>query len=162
MKPFYWNTVLVPVFMHWGRIDLLSDSAMIGGSIPCPAGCYLTFFRLAKQATKQVSKQLAKSLSNCENMDNLTAPYTSYLHFTFGTDSMHASPRAYGTFVFFTTLLFSSTNLCCLSSGSEAPRELSSMHRLLRPVRVKLRRIHAGIIQLPLFRFVSLTFKNFD
>ncbi len=39
-------------------------------------------------------------MSNGENMENFTALYTSYLHFTFGTNLMHAAPRAYGIFVF--------------------------------------------------------------
>ncbi len=39
---------------------------------------------------------------NGENMDNFIALYTSFLHFTFGTNSMHTSPLAYGIFVFFT------------------------------------------------------------
>ncbi len=45
-------------------------------------------------------------MSNSENMDNFTALYTSYLHFTVPTDSVHASPRAYGILVFFPAFLY--------------------------------------------------------
>ncbi len=38
-------------------------------------------------------------MSNGDNMDNFTALYTSYLHVTFGTTLMHASPRAHGIVV---------------------------------------------------------------
>ncbi len=54
---------------------------------------------------KQVSKQLAESILNSENMDNFTALCTSYLIFTDGTSLLHASPRAFGTFVSFPALL---------------------------------------------------------
>ncbi len=40
-----------------------------------------------------------KSSSNVENIDNFAALQTSYLRFTFGTNSMHASPLAYGILV---------------------------------------------------------------
>ncbi len=38
---------------------------------------------------------------NGEITDNFTKLYTSYLRFTSGTNSMHASLRAYGILVFF-------------------------------------------------------------
>ncbi len=44
-----WTTVLVPVYKRRGRIDLLSDSETVGGNTPCAAGCYWTFFWLARQ-----------------------------------------------------------------------------------------------------------------
>ncbi len=37
-------------------------------------------------------------MSNGENMDNFTALYTSYLRFTFGTNSTHAFSCAYRVF----------------------------------------------------------------
>ncbi len=40
-------------------------------------------------------------MTNGENMDNFTVLYTLYLRFTFGTNSMHASPRVYRISVFF-------------------------------------------------------------
>ncbi len=45
---------------------------------------------------------LMKSMSNSENTDYFTALYTSYIGFTFDTNSMHSSPRANGIFVFLT------------------------------------------------------------
>ncbi len=65
---------------------------------------------------KQVSKQLAKSILNGENMDNSTALYMPNLGFTFGTNSMQASPRGNGIFVF---VLAFSYSICCSSSGSK-------------------------------------------
>ncbi len=41
----------VPANKRWQRIHLLSDSATVGGDMPCSAGCYWTFFWLAKQST---------------------------------------------------------------------------------------------------------------
>ncbi len=32
VRPLNWTTVLVPVYMHRGRINLLSNSAMVGGN----------------------------------------------------------------------------------------------------------------------------------
>ncbi len=55
---------------------------------------------------KQVSKRLTQSLWNDENMDNFTALNTSYLRFTFGTKSMHASPCACGNFVFIVAFFY--------------------------------------------------------
>ncbi len=43
-------------------------------------------------------------MSNSDNMDNFTALSTSYLCFTFGTNLMHAAPRAYRILVFFPAL----------------------------------------------------------
>ncbi len=39
-------------------------------------------------------------------MDNCTALYASYLHFTFGTNKMHASLRANEILVFFPAFLY--------------------------------------------------------
>ncbi len=39
-------------------------------------------------------------MSNGENMDIFTALYVLYLRFTFGTNSVHASPHAYGILIF--------------------------------------------------------------
>ncbi len=39
-------------------------------------------------------------------MDNLTALYTSYLRFTFSTNSMHASPSAYRILVFVLAIFY--------------------------------------------------------
>ncbi len=73
--------------------------------------------------------------------------YTSYSRCTFGPNSVHTSPRAYRVLVF---IKLSSTNLFCLISGSKTPQGLWIMHRLLRPVRVRLRCKHAGVIWLPI------------
>ncbi len=40
IRPFNWTTVLVPVYKHQVRIDLLSSFATVGGVMPCSAGCY--------------------------------------------------------------------------------------------------------------------------
>ncbi len=40
IRLFNWTTVLVPVYKCWGRIDLLSDFAMVCCNLPC--SCYLT------------------------------------------------------------------------------------------------------------------------
>ncbi len=53
--PFNWTTVLVPVYMRWGRIDILSSSATVDGDAPCSAGWYLTLLWLAKQATNKLA-----------------------------------------------------------------------------------------------------------
>ncbi len=37
------------------QIHLLSNFTTVGGDIPCLAGCYLTFFWLAKQATNKLA-----------------------------------------------------------------------------------------------------------
>ncbi len=39
------------VYKWWGGINLLSDPATVGNDMLHSAGCYWTFFRLAKQAT---------------------------------------------------------------------------------------------------------------
>ncbi len=69
------------------------------GDIPPSAGCYWTLL-VSQTSYKQVSKQQEESMSNGENMDNFTALYTSYLHLTKGTISMHASPHAYVILIF--------------------------------------------------------------
>ncbi len=69
-----------------------------------------------------------------DNVDNLTASYTLWLCFTFGTNSMHASLTLTG---FLLSFQLSSTNLWWLL-----------MHRTLRPVRVRLRHVHARVIRL--------------
>ncbi len=55
-----WTTVLVPGYKRWGRMDLLSDSAAVGGDMPCSAGCYWTFLPSypAKQATSKLERGL--------------------------------------------------------------------------------------------------------
>ncbi len=55
IRPFQWTIVLVPVYKHWGRIDLLSDFATVDSDMPHSASCYLTFFRLATQATNYLA-----------------------------------------------------------------------------------------------------------
>ncbi len=55
IRTFNWTTVLVPLYKHWGRIDLLSDSAMVGGNMPRSAGCYWTLFQLVTQATNKLA-----------------------------------------------------------------------------------------------------------
>ncbi len=55
IRTLHWTTVLVPVYRRWGRTDLLSDSTTVGGDMPCSAGCYWTYFWLAKQATKNLA-----------------------------------------------------------------------------------------------------------
>ncbi len=98
----------------------------------------LDLLLVSQTGYKQVSKQLAKSLSNAENPDNLTALYTSYLYFAFGTNSMHI-PLVLTGFLF--SYWLSSTNLCCMRCGSKMPLGLSIMCRFLR-----LRHTHAGVI----------------
>ncbi len=55
IRSFNWTTVLVPVYKHRGRINLLSNSAMVGGDVSHSAGCYWIFFRLAQQATNKLA-----------------------------------------------------------------------------------------------------------
>ncbi len=43
---------------------------------------------------------------NGENMDSFTALYALYLRFTFSTNLMHATPRCYDTFVFFSAFFY--------------------------------------------------------
>ncbi len=57
IRLFNWTIVLVPVKIRWERIDLFSDSTILGGDIPCSAGFYLTFFQLAKQATHKLASR---------------------------------------------------------------------------------------------------------
>ncbi len=45
-------------------------------------------------------------MSTSENMCNFTALYTSHLHFSFATISMHATPRACGILVFFPAFFY--------------------------------------------------------
>ncbi len=98
-------------------------------------------------------------MSNGENIDNLTALYASYLHFICGTNLMHASPRAYWILV---SLLAFFYKFMLFEFQSKMLQGLSIMRRFLRPVRVQLRCIHAGIIQLPiaLSGCVSSTLRN--
>ncbi len=105
-------------------------------------------FLLARQTSyKQVSTQLAESMLNGENMNNFTVLYTSYRCFTVATISTYTTPRAYMILVFF---WLSSTNLYCFSSGSKMLQGLSIMCRLLKPVWVQFKCIHAGVIQPPI------------
>ncbi len=55
IRPFNSTFVLVPVNKRQERIDLLSNSAMVGGDIPGSAGCCQTFIQLAKQATNKLA-----------------------------------------------------------------------------------------------------------
>ncbi len=57
IRPFNWTTVLVQVHKRWGRTDLLSNSATLEGDMPHKAGCYWTFFPLAKQATNKLASK---------------------------------------------------------------------------------------------------------
>ncbi len=60
----------------------------------------LDLLPVSQTSYKQVSKWLVESLLNSTNMDNFSALYTSNLCFIFGTNLMHASPRAYGILIF--------------------------------------------------------------
>ncbi len=101
IRSFNWMTVLVPVYC-WGRNNLLSDSATVGGDIPHSAGCYLTFFWLAKQATSK----LAKSLSSGENMDGFTV-CTLHIRLYFWYKVVaHFPPVLMGFFVFVLTFFY--------------------------------------------------------
>ncbi len=51
IRPFNWTAVLVPVYKHGGRIDLRSNCTTVGGNMSRSAGCYWTFFHLAKQTS---------------------------------------------------------------------------------------------------------------
>ncbi len=100
----------------------------------------LDLLPVSQTSYKQVSKRLAESMSNSKNTDNVTALYTSYLLFTFGTNLMHASPRACGILVFFPAyfykfMLFKLWFKDCTGT--------------IDHVRVRLRRTHAGVIRLP-------------
>ncbi len=83
------------VWLHYGRRRYALFSWLLFDLLPVSQANY-----------KQVSRWLAKSLLNSENMDNFTALYTSYLRFTFGTNSMHASPCANRIFVFLLTFFY--------------------------------------------------------
>ncbi len=145
--PFFWTTVLVPLHRRWRRIDLLSDSTAVGGDMPA-GWLLLDVVPVSQSSYKQVSKQQVESMLNVENMDNFTALYTANLPFTFGTNSMNASSQALQDFCFCTGFLLQIYSIH--APGQRLPLGLSIMHRLLRPVRVQLRRTHAGVIWLPI------------
>ncbi len=96
----------------WGRIDLLSDSAPVGGHMSHSAGSYQSFFGLAKQATNK--------LVCIVFLSSFLPGFPQQLHAVWVLGQ-----RRRGDY----------------RSRSE---------RSLRPVRVRLRRIHAGVIQLPI------------
>ncbi len=50
--------LFVPAYKCWRRIDLLSDSAPVGGDMSCFSGCYRTFFPVSQTSYKQISKRL--------------------------------------------------------------------------------------------------------
>ncbi len=145
--------------MPWGRIDLLSDFAMVGGDIPRSVGCDWTFFRLAKEATNKLASGLRIP---CRKVKTWTTLQLFTLHIyvlLLGQIWCTLSPHAYRIFVFILAFLYKSM-LC--EFWAKTPRGLSIMRRLLRPVQVWLRRIHAGVSQLPitLFGCVSSTLRN--
>ncbi len=76
-------------------------------SLPWATICPILWVAMGPSSSyQQVSKRLAKSMLNSEIMDNFTALNTSYLCITFGTNLMHASPCAYGFFVFFPAFFY--------------------------------------------------------
>ncbi len=147
------------LYKRWGRINLLSDSTTVGGSMSISAGCYRTFFQLAKQATRK----LASSLQNPYQMvETWTALWRCALcsYALLLVQIRCTLPHALIGFLLFSRL--SSSNLCCLSSESKTPWGLSIMGRLLKSVRLRLRRINSGANRIP-FAFsgcVSSTLRN--
>ncbi len=109
----------------------------------------LDLHSISQTSYKQVNKQLMVFYLNSKNMVNFTALYTSYLCFTFGTNSTNTSPCAYGLLVFF--LAFFHIFMLFEMQG------LSIMCRTRRPVRVQLKCIRAGVVRIALSWCVSLT-----
>ncbi len=106
----------------------------------------LDILLVSQTSYKQVSKWLAIS-SNGENKDNVTALYTSYLRFTFGTNSMHTFPCP---------------NLCCSNSRSKTAVGTTHHVQIALASSSPFRRIHAGVIWLPISSSgcVSSTLRN--
>ncbi len=121
LRPFNWTAVLVPVYKWWGRIDLLSVCATVGGDVPRSAGCYRTFFLLAKQATNKLA---SSELIPCRTLKTRTTLPRCRLHI-------------------YSLLL---VQIRCTYAFS--PWEPSIMLRLFRSVQVRLRCKHAGVIDL--------------
>ncbi len=140
------TAVPVLVYKCQGRLDLLSDSTAVGSDVPHSAGWYLTFSWLAKQATNM----LASSERNpCQTVETLTTPQRCALHIYTSFLAQIQCTLSLVLMGFLFSPRLSSTNLCCSSSRSKTPRGLLITRRLLRPTRVPLRYIHAGVIQLP-------------
>ncbi len=120
----------------------------------------LDLLSVSQTSNKQVSKQQAKFLSNGENMDSFTALYTSYLRFTFGTNSMHASPGAYRIFVL--VLAFFYKFMVFEPRVKDHSGDYQSCTDCLGPVWLWMRCTHAGVFQLPiaLSGCVSSTLRN--
>ncbi len=118
---------------------------MIGGNMPLSAGCYCTFLHQAKQATKKLA-------SGWWNPRQTVKTRTTLQHCTRCSYALVLVQIWCILSIVLTGFLFlywlSSTNLCCLSSGSKTPQGQSNMRRLLRPVRVQLRQKYAGVIWL--------------
>ncbi len=138
VRPFNQTTVLVPEYKHRGRMDLLSDSAAVGGEMPRSAGYFWTFFRLAKEATNKLASSW---LNLCRTVKTWTTSWCFSLHI-YGLllvqiQCMHLLVLM--GFLFLNWL--SSVNLCCSSFWSKMPLGLSTMRRLFS---IRLRCIHAG------------------
>ncbi len=102
------------------------------------AGCYWIFFQLAKQATKK----LASGLHNpCQMVKHgrLYSAENLYPRFTFGKNSMYASPRAYRIFCFHTGFLLQIYTFRVL--GQRLLWGLSLTRRSPWSVQVRLKRI---------------------
>ncbi len=85
------------------RLSRAMDLLLVCCSWRCSAPfswLLLDLLPVRQTSYRQVSEQLVKSMSNGENMNNLTAL------FTFGTNLMHASPRIYGILVFFQAFFY--------------------------------------------------------
>ncbi len=104
----------------------------------------LDLLPVSQTSYKQVSKHLTKSMLIGEKMDDFTELYTSYLRFTFGTNSTARFPIVLtGFFLGFLLKIYAvrvPVQRCYERWG------LLIMYRLLRPVQVQLRCKHAGVI----------------
>ncbi len=95
-------------------------------------------------------------MSNSENMDNFTALYTLYLHFTFGTNSMHASTGAFGILIFLLAFFYKFMLL------EFQVKDAAGTIDHVQIASVRLSHKHAGVVQLPIASSgcVSWTLRN--
>ncbi len=123
------------------------------------AGCYWTFFQLARKATRKLA-------SGQQNPCQMVKTWTTSQRCTFCIYALLLVQILCMFLLTLTGFLFSywlsSTDLCCLSSGSKMLQGPSIMRRSIRAVQVWLRHKHAGVIRLPITfsGCVSSTFRN--
>ncbi len=94
---------------------------------------------------------------NGENMENITALYGSYLHFTFGTNLVHTFPRAYGILVVLPAFLYKFMFEFWVKDAAGTIDHV----QIVSASPGRLSRIHAGVTRLlvTLSGCVSSTFR---